>query len=154
MPRQLVLISLSILLFSSVSFGKNKGVFLTEIVSSTDTHTDPNEIVTLTGKLISEVAFDFVNIEWKFEGDIELVSGQVKTRINDIKVDQPASEEINVRIKNLEGAKIIFWVYKDVDDSRIGSIKKYIPKAKSVEIKDIDKAKAKAFRIKSKKIFH
>ncbi len=152
MSRQLILVSL--LLFTSVSFGKNKGIFSTEIISSTNKHTDPNEIVTFTGKFKSELDFDFVNVEWKFEGDIEVVSGQVKTTVNDVKSERPESEEINVRIKSLAGAKIIFWVYKDVDGSRVGSTTLYIPEAKSIEIRDIDKSKAKAFRIKSKKIFH
>lgn len=152
MSRQLILISL--LLFTSVSFAKNKGVFNAEIGSSTTKHTDPNEVVSFTGKFTSEVDFDFVNIEWKFEGDVELVSGQTKTTINDVKAHRPESEEINVRIKNPAGAKIIFWVYKDVDGSRIGSTQIYVPSVATIDAKSVDKSKAKAFRIKSKKIFH
>ncbi|OQW50537.1 MAG: hypothetical protein A4S09_01720 [Proteobacteria bacterium SG_bin7] len=151
MSRQLILVLL--LLLSSVSYGKNKGIFSTDLIPSTTKHTDPNEIITFTGKFTSESDFDFVNIEWKYEGNVEVISGQVKTTVDNVKANQPESEEINVRIKNVVGAKIIFWVYKDVDGSRIGKTHIYVPEIKSIDAKGFEKNKAKTFRIKSKKIF-
>ncbi len=156
MPRKLTLLRAStfgLLLFSSLAFAKGKGVFSADITPSTTKHGDPNEVVTFTGSLTSQRDFDFVNVEWKFEGDVEVVSGPVKTIVNDVRADQPQTAEISVRIKSIPGSKIIFWVYKDVDGARLGQTQIYTPQAFSIEVQSM-KIKEKPYRIKSKRIIH
>jgi hypothetical protein len=147
MPRKLI--TLLFVLFSVTSFAKTKGVFEAELGTSTD----KSELITVTGKFKSQMDFEYANIEWKFEGDIEHVSGRLKTTVNEIKANQENKEEISIRIKNPDGAKVIFWVYTDVDGVRYGTTQIYTPAAAVAESQGHSK-KLKTYQIKSKKIFH
>ncbi len=157
MSRKLMLVFF-VSLFSIFAVAKSKGVFSAAISPSTTKHSDPEEIVTFTAHFTSQQDFDFVNIEWKFEGDIEVVSGPVSAVVNDVKADRPETAEVRVRIRKLEGAKIVFFVYKDVDGgARLGQTQIYVPQAFSDGVgpleKSSSKAKFKGYQIKSKKIF-
>lgn len=153
MSRTIILIFT--LFFCINGFTKNPPPLNLQISSSTTKHTDLEKPVTLTGTIISDYDFETLNAEWIFEGDIEYISGDKFSVLNNVKAGVSTEVQVTVKIKNLSSAKIIFSVYREINGSKFGQTQIYVPTAGvTLNPKDTKNFKAEPYVIKDKKIIY
>ncbi len=134
---------------------KPNHVITLNIVPSENTYDDPNKVIVLDGRILSKRAFDQLSVQWKLEGNVELVAGNLESSMANVEANQEYSNQISVRFTNKDDFKVVFFVYHDEDKSRIGQTAVLSPPSKpSIAIESLPAQSFKLNKAKKSKIMY